>query len=184
MQTLTMWCWRIGCALFVALIMSGCPKKTPPPTDTSIDSTGGMGDAGLGERSLSGVSPESGERVQDRMTGRGEGGPLQDVFFEFDSYDLSFSARSTLQSNAEWLRSNSQMRIEIEGHCDERGTVEYNLALGAKRAKAVRDYLISLGISSERLSTISYGEELPLCREQTEDCWQQNRRAHFLVLTR
>jgi peptidoglycan-associated lipoprotein len=149
-----------------------------------MGSTGGVGDAGLGEKSLSGVSPESGERVQDRMAGKGEGGPLQDVFFEFDSYDLSSNARSTLQSNAEWLRGNSQVRVEIEGHCDERGTVEYNLALGAKRAKAVRDYLVSLGISSERLSTISYGEELPLCRESTEDCWRQNRRAHFLLLTR
>jgi peptidoglycan-associated lipoprotein len=118
------------------------------------------------------------------MAGRGEGGPLQDVLFEFDSYDLSLNARSTLQSNAEWLRSNSQVRVEIEGHCDERGTVEYNLALGAKRAKAVRDYLVSLGISAERLSTISYGEELPLCHEPTEDCWRQNRRAHFLLLTR
>lgn len=184
MQTLTMWCWRIGCTLLVALIMSGCPKKTPPPSETGIDSTGGMGDAGLGERSLSGVSPDSGGRVQDRMAGRGEGGPLQDVLFEFDSYDLSLNARSTLQSNAEWLRSNSQVRVEIEGHCDERGTVEYNLALGAKRAKAVRDYLVSLGISAERLSTISYGEELPLCHEPTEDCWRQNRRAHFLLLTR
>jgi peptidoglycan-associated lipoprotein len=143
---------------------------------------GGAG--GLGERSLSGVSPEGGERVQDRIEGRGEGGPLQDVLFEYDSYDLPLNARSTLQTNADWLRNNAQVRVEIEGHCDERGTVEYNLALGAKRAKAVRDYLVSLGISSERLSTISYGEELPLCREPTEECWRQNRRAHFLVLTR
>jgi len=118
------------------------------------------------------------------MEGRGEGGPLQDVLFEFDSYEISFDARTTLQTNAEWLRNNAQVRIEVEGHCDERGTVEYNLALGAKRAKAVRDYLVSLGISSDRLSTISYGEELPLCRDSTEDCWRQNRRVHFLVLTR
>lgn len=118
------------------------------------------------------------------MAGRGEGGPLGDVLFDYDSYDLSSDGRSTLQSNANWLRNNSLVRVEIEGHCDERGTVEYNLALGAKRAKAVRDYLVSLGVSPERLSTISYGEELPLCRDMTEGCWQQNRRAHFLVLTR
>lgn len=168
----------------MALTITGCPKKTPPPSETGIDSTGGMGAPGLGEGSLSGVSPESGERVEDRMAGKGEGGPLRDVLFDFDSYDLSLNARSTLQSNADWLRSNAQVRVEIEGHCDERGTVEYNLALGAKRAKAIRDYLVSLGIAPERLSTISYGEELPLCRESTESCWQENRRGHFLVLTR
>ena len=165
-------------------MVTGCPKKTPPPSEVGADSSGGLGTSGLGEGTLSGVSPESGGRVQDRMEGRGEGGPLQDVLFEFDSYEISSEARSTLQFNADWLRSHSQVRIEVEGHCDERGTVEYNLALGAKRAKAVRDYLASLGISSERLSTISYGEELPLCRESTEDCWRQNRRVHFLVLTR
>lgn len=166
--------------------MTGCPKKTPPPSDTSLDSTGGMDSSGLGERSLSGggVSADSGRRVEDRLTGKGEGGPLQDVHFAFDSYDLSSEAHDALHSNADWLRGNVQVKVEIEGHCDERGTVEYNLALGAKRAKAVRDYLVSLGISPDRLSTISYGEELPLCRDSSEDCWQQNRRVHFLVLTR
>jgi len=183
MQTLRMWCWRISCALLLALMISGCPKKTPPPSEIAPDSSSGLGSSGLGEGNLSGVSPDSGGRVQDRMAGKGEGGPLHDVLFDFDSYELSSEARSTLQSNADWLRS-SQVRVEVEGHCDDRGTVEYNLALGAKRAKTVRDYLVSLGIAPERLSTISYGEELPLCRESTEECWRQNRRAHFLVLTR
>ena len=72
--------------------------------------------------------------------------------------------------------------MEVEGHCDSRGTVEYNLALGAKRAKAVKDYLVSLGIAGDRMSTISYGEELPLCREENEACWSRNRRAHSVVL--
>lgn len=185
MQTSRMWCWRISCALLVALTMTGCPKKTPPPSDSNIDSGGGFGSQGLGEKNLSsGASSDSGQRLDERLRGKGEGGPLQDVHFAYDSYDLSSEARDTLQSNADWLRSNAQVKVEIEGHCDERGTVEYNLALGAKRAKAVRDYIASLGIASDRLSTISYGEELPLCREQGEECWQQNRRAHFLVLTR
>jgi peptidoglycan-associated lipoprotein len=164
--------------------MTGCPKKTPPPSETGLDSSGGYGSQGLGEKNLTGVSPDSGKRVEDRLAGRGERGPLQDVPFAFDSYDLSPEARATVQSNANWLRNNAAVKVEIEGHCDERGTVEYNLALGAKRAKAVRDYLASLGIASDRLSTISYGEELPVCRESNEDCWQQNRRVHFLVLTR
>lgn len=184
MQTSRMVCWRISCALLLTMTMIGCPKKTPPPSG-GVESGAGMGSSGLGERTLSGVSPDnSGERVQERLEGRGEGGPLHDVLFAFDSYDLSSESRSTVQLNADWLRSNPQVKVEIEGHCDERGTVEYNLALGAKRAKAVRDYLVSLGVSPERLSTISYGEELPLCRESTESCWQKNRRVHFLALTR
>jgi len=185
MQTLRMVCWRISCALLIAILITGCPKKTPPPSE-GAESSMGMDSSGLGERSLSGVSPESGSgaRVQERLEGRGEGGPLHDVSFAFDSYDLSSESRYTVQTNADWLRSNPQIKVEIEGHCDERGTVEYNLALGAKRAKAVRDYLVSLGIPAAQLSTISYGEELPLCRESSEGCWQQNRRVHFLALTR
>ncbi len=185
MQILRMRCWRVSCALLIAVMVTGCPKKTPPPGETSLDTSGGLGTSGLGERNLSGgVAADSGQRVEDRLAGRGEGGPLRDVYFAFDSYDLSSEARDTLQTNSNWLRSNTQVKVEIEGHCDERGTVEYNLALGAKRAKAVRDYLVSLGIPSDRLSTISYGEELPVCRESNEECWRQNRRAHFLVLTR
>jgi peptidoglycan-associated lipoprotein len=104
------------------------------------------------------------------------------VFYDFDRYDLTADARTTLRANADWLKGNSSARIEIEGHCDERGTSEYNLALGAKRAQAARDYLGSLGIAADRLSTISYGEEIPVCKEQTESCWKQNRRARFVIL--
>jgi len=86
------------------------------------------------------------------------------------------------RANADWLRSNPSARVEIEGHCDERGTNEYNLALGAKRAQAAREFLSSLGISPDRLSTISYGEEIPVCREHDEQCWKQNRRARFVIL--
>jgi peptidoglycan-associated lipoprotein len=108
---------------------------------------------------------------------------LSDIHFDYDSFDLSNEARNTLQSHADWLRRNGN-RVEVEGHCDERGTVEYNLALGAKRAKAVREYLINLGVDANQLSTISYGEELPLCKDATESCWQQNRRVHFLSVGR
>jgi peptidoglycan-associated lipoprotein len=108
--------------------------------------------------------------------------PLKDVFYEFDRYDLSADARATLRANAEWLKSNPSARVEIEGHCDERGTNEYNLALGAKRAQTAREFLTTLGIPADRLSTISYGEEIPVCREPTEDCWTKNRRARFVIL--
>ena len=109
-------------------------------------------------------------------------GPLKEVYFSFDRYDLEVEARETLKVNAEWLKRNSTARVEIEGHADERGTNEYNLALGAKRAQAARDYLVNLGIVTERLSTISYGEEIPVCREQDESCWRQNRRARFVII--
>jgi peptidoglycan-associated lipoprotein len=86
-----------------------------------------------------------------------------------------------LKASAAWLKANPSARVEIEGHCDERGTSEYNLALGAKRAQTAKDYLVSLGITGQRISTISYGEELAACRQQTEDCYQQNRRDRFVV---
>ena len=93
-------------------------------------------------------------------------------------------ARAVLRANADWLKNNPSARVEIEGHCDERGTNEYNLALGAKRAQAARDYLVSLGIAPDRLSTTSYGEEIPVCQGHSEDCWRQNRRARFVIVER
>jgi peptidoglycan-associated lipoprotein len=109
------------------------------------------------------------------------GGPLKDIGFNFDSADLSETARATLKANAEWLKSNASARVQIEGHCDERGAADYNMALGAKRAQAAMDYLVTLGIVSNRLSTISYGEEIPVCKEHNEECWVKNRRARFVV---
>lgn len=108
-------------------------------------------------------------------------GPLKDISFNFDSADLSESARATLKANAEWLKGNPAARVQIEGHCDERGAADYNMALGAKRAQAAMDYLATLGVAGNRLSTISYGEEIPVCKEKTEDCWSKNRRARFVV---
>ena len=108
---------------------------------------------------------------------------LKEVYFEFDRYDLDTDDRAILRTNAEWLKKSSALRVEIEGHCDERGTNEYNLALGAKRAQVAKDYLMSLGVEPNRISTTSYGEEIPICREQSEDCWQKNRRDRFVTAT-
>jgi peptidoglycan-associated lipoprotein len=105
---------------------------------------------------------------------------LKEAFFEFDSYNLTSEARAILQANAVWLKANPAANVEIEGHCDERGTTEYNLALGAKRARAAMDYLISLGVSQARIKATSYGEELPVCRESTEVCYQKNRRDRLI----
>jgi len=97
-------------------------------------------------------------------------------------YDIRPDAKPILQAIASWLLKNTSANILIEGHCDERGTNEYNLALGDRRAKAARDYLIALGIASDRIEMLSYGEEKPLCTETTEECWAKNRRAHFVIL--
>jgi len=114
--------------------------------------------------------------------GPAEGGPLADIHYAFDSYELDEPARATLRDNGNWLKDHPKTKVEVEGHCDERGTVEFNLALGAKRAGSAKEYLVALGVAADRLTTISYGEELPLCHEHTEECWQRNRRAHFVVL--
>jgi peptidoglycan-associated lipoprotein len=109
-------------------------------------------------------------------------GPLKEIFFTFDQAELTEQARATLRDNVAWLKANPSARIEIEGHCDERGTTEYNIALGARRAGAARDYLLSLGIAGGRISTTSFGEELAVCKAMTEECYEKNRRDHFVVL--
>ena len=106
--------------------------------------------------------------------------PLADVFFAYDSTDLSEEARSVLQKNSDWLKRRTSTKVLIEGHADNRGTNEYNLALAERRADTVRDYLVSLGVSNDRMTVVSKGEEQPACTEETESCWQQNRRGHFL----
>jgi peptidoglycan-associated lipoprotein len=107
---------------------------------------------------------------------------FEDIFFDFDQYDIRPDARPALQAIASWLLKNKAAHILAEGHCDERGTNEYNLALGDRRAKAVKDYLFALGIASGRIEIVSYGEEKPFCSDHTEECWAKNRRAHFVIL--
>ena len=108
-------------------------------------------------------------------------GLLGNVYFDYDSADIRESERATLTKDADALKRYDFLRVTIEGHCDERGTVEYTLALGERRAKAAYDYLVSLGVPADRLKTVSYGKEIPTCHESTEDCWQRNRRAKFTV---
>lgn len=107
--------------------------------------------------------------------------PLQDVYFEYDKADLREDARLALQKNADWLKRWGGTKILIEGHCDARGTAEYNLALGDKRATAARTYLIGLGIAADRIQAVSKGKESPFCTDEVESCWSQNRRGHFII---
>ena len=107
--------------------------------------------------------------------------PLADVYFRYDQTDLSEEARNSMQKNLEWLKRWTTTKIMVEGHADARGTNEYNLALGERRAASVRDYLVSLGLAADRVTTVSKGEEQPFCSEDNESCWQQNRRGHFII---
>jgi len=175
--------WRCGrgaliLLVCVALSASGCPSKKEPLPDEEQA-------AGLDDENLGGSGPRPGGSLALAQEGSPldrPSGPLKDVHFDYDSFDLSDEARSILQANAGWLTEHSSVRVELEGHCDDRGTVEYNLALGAKRAASAKAYLVTLGISAGRITTISYGEDLPLCTEPTESCWARNRRAHFVVV--
>jgi peptidoglycan-associated lipoprotein len=111
------------------------------------------------------------------------GAALKDVYYEFDSTSLAAEAEEILKQNAEWMKAHPNSRVEVEGHCDDLGTAEYNLALGAKRAQAAKDFLVSQGIDADRLVTVSYGKEAPACFEQTEECRVKNRRARFVIFT-
>jgi peptidoglycan-associated lipoprotein len=107
--------------------------------------------------------------------------PLGDVFFDLDESTIRDDARGPLQKNAEWLKRWTSTRISVEGHADERGSAEYNLALGDRRANAVKNYLVSLGVAADRVNIVSKGKESPFCTESNESCWSQNRRGHFVI---
>ncbi|MFO0775852.1 MAG: OmpA family protein [Nitrospiraceae bacterium] len=106
---------------------------------------------------------------------------MRDVFFGYDSWQINEEGRRSLVADAEWIRGNANALVKIEGHCDERGTGAYNLVLGEKRAKAVRNYLVELGVPASQLTVVSYGKERPFCMERAESCYQQNRRGHLVL---
>ncbi len=108
-------------------------------------------------------------------------GAIEDVYFDYDRFSLRTDARATLEKNARWLKSKNGVKVLVEGHCDERGTLAYNLVLGERRAQSIKRYLQELGIPASQLRIVSYGKERPFCTEHREACWQQNRRGHFVV---
>ena len=172
----------VPAALLIAgLALVGCSK-------TAKDATAVSADAGQKDRpSSDNRSGGTQSSLNDLQRGNAPTTPadsaLKEIYFDFDSYSLRADARETLKAEADWLKKHADVRAEIEGHCDERGTTEYNLALGAKRAQAAKDYLVSLGIPADRLSTTSYGSEATVCRDHNEACWQKNRRDRFVVQT-
>ncbi|MBO0664053.1 peptidoglycan-associated lipoprotein Pal [Jiella sp. MQZ9-1] len=156
---------RIAFALCAALLIAGCASKK----DALPDSAAGLGLGGANGMNGGAATPGSSQDFTVNVGDR--------VFFDTDSSSLSPKAQQTLQRQAQWLNQYPQYQITVEGHADERGTREYNLALGARRAAATRDYLASLGVAANRMRTISYGKERPVAVCDDISCWSQNRRA-------
>ena len=187
--------------LVAAVVLSGCAKR-PATTQAAAPAPTGAATSTAATPSTGSQQLQSGGAGSDTRGGGGTATPtpsgtarpavqdfaavadLADVFFDFDKYDIRPTDAKTLDSNASWLKSNPNHLVLIEGHCDERGTNEYNLALGERRAKSTMNYLVSQGVQASRITIISYGEERPQCTEHTEACWAKNRRAHFLVKPR
>jgi peptidoglycan-associated lipoprotein len=156
----------------------GSTKVTPSASTTyTITASGPGGSATASARvTVATAAAPTAEPTLDELFLR----EVRDAFFDFNKADIRSDARDALGKTADFLRNYPQIRVTIEGHCDERGSTEYNLALGDRRASAVKQYLISLGISADRLNTVSFGKEKPFCMQTTEDCYQQNRRGHFV----
>ncbi len=171
--------------LCFGLIMIGCPKKTTVKEEPSIKKEEAA--KAEPERAKETKAKEQFEKslVAEKTPGIAgevfESSLLKDIHFDFDRYNLRPGDASILRENAALLKKYLNVKVQIEGHCDERGTVEYNLALGERRANSAKDYLVSLGISQARISTISYGKEKPLDPGHNEDAWAKNRRAHTVV---
>lgn len=157
------------------------PQVGSLPAETTTSSESKSGDVRVSESvAVAKAAPSDGMQDQGGQLSAAQTG-LMDVFFAFDSWKLTEDGKQALARDAEWLKANGQHKLTIEGYCDERGTQAYNLVLGQKRAKAVQGYLAELGIPPSRMTVISYGKDRPFCREQTEDCYQQNRRGHLVV---
>ncbi|MBI3610517.1 MAG: peptidoglycan-associated lipoprotein Pal [Nitrospirae bacterium] len=169
-----------------ALLLSGCPKKvetakeppkvkeekvTPPAEKVQPAAPTPQPTPPIAETPVAKEAEKPSPRAQD----------VSDVYFDYDKYNIRDDARAVLENTARWLNDHQRAKLSIEGHCDERGTNEYNLALGERRAKAVKAFLAALGVHKDRLSTLSYGEERPVCKEQNEECYAKNRRAHFVI---
>jgi peptidoglycan-associated lipoprotein len=169
------------------MLVTGCQKRAVTrPEQASPPTAKEQPESVQQQKGPEKISDQKGGTVtsEDMPSGYAEGkeGMFDDVLFDYDKYDVKESYKTEMQAVSAWMTKNSSATISIEGHCDDRGTNEYNLALGDRRAKSVKDFLISVGVPSSRIETISYGEEKPLCTEQTEECWAKNRRAHFVIL--
>ena len=174
--------------LAIALTVSACGKKNIPPPDPAPTTPAAPATKPPAPPAPPAPPPAAkpATPTEDEIFAKktlkelNDEKPLANVFFGYDQTNLSDEARASLAKTLEWLKRWTSTKIMVEGHADSRGTNEYNLALGEKRAGSVRDYLVSLGIPADRVTVVSKGEEAPFCSEEAESCWQQNRRGHFL----
>jgi peptidoglycan-associated lipoprotein len=162
-------------------VQGSTPVNPTSSTTYTITATGSGGTATATTRVTvsagpAGVPPTSNQSMSELFEQN-----VKDAYFDFNKADIRPDTRTALAKTAEFLRSYPQVRVTIEGHCDERGSTEYNIGLGERRAQAAKNYLISLGIGANRMDTVSWGKERPFCTEHTEECWQQNRRGHFVA---
>jgi peptidoglycan-associated lipoprotein len=169
-------------AVAIVIFLSGCSTSKPaqPEQPAQAQQPAAQQEPSKSLAKTPGSDSSLEQAQKGGQVGTAASSPLKDIYFDFDRADLRADARETLKANAQWLSSNPAVTVQIEGHCDERGTAEYNLALGARRAQAAKDYLVTLGVAEQRISTISYGQELPVCTEHNEDCWQKNRHDRFV----
>jgi peptidoglycan-associated lipoprotein len=178
----------IALTVAVAVFAAGCHKKVPapapapPPPPPAAPATPPP-PAPPPPRPAPAPVPLTEEQIfaQKSLDQLNAEKPLDDVFFELDQSTIRDEARASLQKDADWMKKWASTQVTVEGHCDSRGSSEYNLALGARRAGAVKDYLVSLGVPTGRLAVVSKGKEQPFCTDENESCWQQNRRGHFII---
>lgn len=166
------------------LALYGCPKQadvtaTPEPAAEPAPVEPQAAEPAPAPAAPEQTAAPAEEQPKEASAAAGTG--LQPIYFDFDRSFIRDDARSVLKENAAWLKANPKVKVRIEGNCDERGTIEYNQALGQRRAAAAKKYLVDLGIRSSRISLISYGKEKPACAESSEECWQQNRRDDFVA---
>lgn len=175
--------------MMVALLlaMGGCQKKELV-SDAGYGATGaGVGGVGtgkgkgVGEQDLGGTAGRPGGGAGSIAASERMAFENEDIFFAYDSSALTAQAQDVLRKKAVFMKANANVKVTIEGHCDDRGTNEYNLALGEARARSAKAFLVDLGIPAARLATISYGEERPIAKGQSEEAWSKNRRAHFVI---
>jgi peptidoglycan-associated lipoprotein len=178
---------------FCIFALWGCPKKaevsTTPETQPEVQKAEpaqpAMEEAKPEQKAAEPATEEAKPAVQELPTERAAAAEtgLQPVYFDFDRSFIRDDAKPVMKANAEWLKANPAVKVRIEGNCDERGTIEYNQALGQRRAASAKKYLTDLGISADRISLISYGKEKPICNESNETCWQKNRRDDLVSLS-
>jgi len=168
--------------ILTSIVLWGCPKKseiTASPEAQKEQVTSPVAETGKDGKSVS--PPGSSQEAKERAMATGGG--LQPIYFDYNKSFVRDDAKSVMKKNVEWLKSNPKAKIKIEGNCDERGTAEYNQALGQRRSVSAKKYLTEMGIDSSRISLISFGKEKPVCTESTESCWQKNRRDDFVAVS-